>query len=694
METKKMNCVKCGSALQIPEDLEFINCSNCGSFLQVKRGEGYWALKLVGDTDQISDTSPVPVSTSNEARGDKPEASQIPPEDNRRQQLDQEISNLRQQIESVGAEIRMLTRERATASITSQMADLRWREFNLLEDWRVLLGKRYVLDTPDLTQNVPFIKEQISVLNLEIELIRNSFMQNSDMKKILNNLLEERTRWVEVLSTLNATSGSAADNAQNLSGEYSGLTHQEKSGNYSAKISKVTWILAGVCILAVITAGVFFSKSLNARNSAPSSETPAAGASAAVEDVEDTVQDSAPAQSETGTLKIYAYSYDENGEDVSQFIDEFLKTHPNITINWNSLASSSQEKLDAEHPYDGYDIVIRPILSSDDPLAEQFAPLGNAAELKEKYRFVLPDTNEGQAYGLGTCGYMSGFLYNTEVFKAAGITSLPRTPDEFLASLQRIKEKTDAVPLYVCNDYLLGTWDNFAISVSGDPEFWENTLAQNEAPFSAGEPLYELNKVLYDAVRSGYTNDASAEMDSFSAFEEGKVGVVGCDAGFSPSGFYNLLSADSAVSWKSIGLMPFPATVNGKQYVRQISFLYIGIRKDSPHQKVARDFVTAFLDYPDFAMHQDNLPGLIYSDIPSLFKNYKNPDMVFFRKYSSDIPMTEEYVPLINSELYMAGKLQKAVVDAARGTGGKTFDEVMDAANAKWAAVRKPQEEN
>ena len=35
-----------------------------------------------------------------------------------------------------------------------------------------------------------------------------------------------------------------------------------------------------------------------------------------------------------------------------------------------------------------------------------------------------------------------------EALEEAGITELPKTPDEFLEDLQKIKDNTDAIPLY------------------------------------------------------------------------------------------------------------------------------------------------------------------------------------------------------------------------------------------------------
>ena len=50
---------------------------------------------------------------------------------------------------------------------------------------------------------------------------------------------------------------------------------------------------------------------------------------------------------------------------------------------------------------------------------------------------------DGLCYGVGYMGNAQGILYNKAVFEKAGITELPKTPDEFIADLQLIKDNTE-----------------------------------------------------------------------------------------------------------------------------------------------------------------------------------------------------------------------------------------------------------
>ena len=57
---------------------------------------------------------------------------------------------------------------------------------------------------------------------------------------------------------------------------------------------------------------------------------------------------------------------------------------------------------------------------------------GPVDELSESYIMLNNQAYEGQAYGIPSMGNVQGIVYNKQVFADAGITELPKTPDEFL----------------------------------------------------------------------------------------------------------------------------------------------------------------------------------------------------------------------------------------------------------------------
>src|SRR5258708_11716010 len=94
------------------------------------------------------------------------------------------------------------------------------------------------------------------------------------------------------------------------------------------------------------------------------------------------------------------------------------------------------------------DVLNIPRSLSADKYPNFFTSLGTVDDLGKKYQFINEGAYNGTVYGIATTGNANGLLYNKEVFKAAGISSVPKTSDEFMADLKLIKDKTQAIPLY------------------------------------------------------------------------------------------------------------------------------------------------------------------------------------------------------------------------------------------------------
>lgn len=103
-----------------------------------------------------------------------------------------------------------------------------------------------------------------------------------------------------------------------------------------------------------------------------------------------------------------------------------------------------------------------PALDKDE-LPTYFIPFGTEAEMMEVYNFANQWVWDGLTYGVPSTGNAQGIVYNKKVFEQAGITELPKTPDEFIAALQAIKDNTDAIPLYTnyAAGWTMGAWDAY-----------------------------------------------------------------------------------------------------------------------------------------------------------------------------------------------------------------------------------------
>ena len=74
---------------------------------------------------------------------------------------------------------------------------------------------------------------------------------------------------------------------------------------------------------------------------------------------------------------------------------------------------------------------------------------------------------EGTVYGVPyTAGVSGGIVYNKAVFEAAGITEMPKTPEDFIAALKQIKEYDSSIFLCTPTTQLAGQWAASGIPLS------------------------------------------------------------------------------------------------------------------------------------------------------------------------------------------------------------------------------------
>ena len=131
---------------------------------------------------------------------------------------------------------------------------------------------------------------------------------------------------------------------------------------------------------------------------------------------------------------------------------------------------------------------------------------------------------------------IQGVVYNKAVFEEAGVTEVPTTPDEFLDALQKIKDNTDAIPLYTnfAAGWTMSAWDAYIDGcATGDTSFGNTGLDKGKNPFSDrgdGTGPYAVYNTLYEAVSRGLTEDDPTTTDwegSKGMINNGEIGVHG-----------------------------------------------------------------------------------------------------------------------------------------------------------------------
>lgn len=405
----------------------------------------------------------------------------------------------------------------------------------------------------------------------------------------------------------------------------------------------------------------------------------------------------AHAQGLSGTITVLTHRTDlDKDGTLAKYSAAFKALNPGVTVNWESITDYAGEVATRLNTTDYGDVLNIPPSVTADKFPDFFTPLGSVADLGKKYQFINEGAYNGTVYGIATTGNANGLIYNKDVFKAAGITDAPKTPDDFMADLKLIKDKTQAIPLYT--NYHAGwpltSWNTGVEAFSGDPDYENIKLPHMDAPFAQGTPLYLSYKLLYDAVKAGYTEKDPTTTDwekSKNLLATGQIGIMnlGSWAIVQMQGAATAAGKDPSI----IGYMPYPTSVNGKQYAGAGGDYKMAINKNSPNQDIDKAFVTWFMDQSNFAYDQGGIPPLISAKLPPAYDAFTQAGVVLVM----DTPAKAGEDGLLNnidkqSEVGWnngSGTWQATIVDAARGQTSQSFDDIMNAADTAWAAARK-----
>ena len=400
------------------------------------------------------------------------------------------------------------------------------------------------------------------------------------------------------------------------------------------------------------------------------------------------------------TIKVLTHRTDMGGDDYSgkswkDYVAEFNKIYPEITVEFEAITDYAEDSLLRLQGGDWGDIMMIPAIDASE-LSNYFMPYGTVDQMKGAIRFATDKQYDGICYGVPSTGNAQGVLYNKALFEKAGITTLPKTPEEFINDLTLIKEKTDAIPLYTnyAAGWTMGAWDAYiAGTATGDATYMNQKLAHTANPFADpgdGSHAYNVYKVLYDAVAKGLIEDDYSTTDwegCKGMLNRGEIGtmVLGSWA-------YSQMQA-AGDKPEDIGYMSFPITVNGKQYATAGPDYAFGINKDASDENRMASLL--------FVKWMTNESGYSYNEggIPINAEDDKYPDLYAAFdgvEYVSDEPALageEDLKDTLNSDSELSinsggDKKVQAIIEHA-SNGDMTFDQIMDSWNKAWTEAQE-----
>ena len=382
------------------------------------------------------------------------------------------------------------------------------------------------------------------------------------------------------------------------------------------------------------------------------------------------------------------------GKNWEAYIADFNEMYPNITVEVETDTNYSDDSLLRLQSGDWGDIMMIPAVDKAD-LSEYFLPYGTLDEMEGQIKFANTWDYDGLVYGVPSTGNAQGIVYNKKVFEEAGVTELPKTPTEFIEALQKIKDNTDAIPLYTnfAAGWTMGAWDAYiGNNATGDNTYFNQKLLHTKDPFKDygdGTHPYAVYKILYDAVAGGLTEDDYSTTDwegSKSMLNNGQIGcmVLGSWA-------YPQMEA-AGENADDIGYMPFPISVNGEQYASAgADYSYgINVNASDDEKQAALIFVKWMTEKSGFSYNEDGLP---------VAKSSSDTKLDFSGvTFLEDEPAVEGEEDLLNalnadSELNINNggndKIQAIIEHAANGD--ESFDDIMNEWNQKWTDAQESE---
>lgn len=395
------------------------------------------------------------------------------------------------------------------------------------------------------------------------------------------------------------------------------------------------------------------------------------------------------------TLTVYTNRTDRVDDGTLDKLTDAFEKENNCEVKYIGITDYSKDIQTKMTSGDYGDVLGIPDEVKIEDLANYFEPLGTYDELSQKYYWTNKKmTSDKTVYGLAYGGNATGFVYNKKVWNDAGITELPKTPEDFVNALKTIKEKNDKVIPFYTNfkdDWCTAQWDGIVIPASGTGSYKEEIVKDNKAFFDKDGGYYKTYKLMYDV----YSEKDVLESDhsttdwekSKQYIADGNVATI-CAGSWAISQFQEKAKGHE----DDIGYMPAPFTAaDGKQYSVSSGDYCFGVSKNSKNKDLAKKYLEWYVSDSGFAANEGMITTAKGKDLPeNLSSNGFTADMLL------EEPLPEEqYVGKfdaidnksgVGASLTTADNFKIKMAEAAfAGKGEDEFNKIVDETNKKWA---------
>lgn len=373
-----------------------------------------------------------------------------------------------------------------------------------------------------------------------------------------------------------------------------------------------------------------------------------------------------------------------------RYVAAFQAENPNVKVKVEAITNYEDDVKTRMSIPNGYgDVLLVPNGVTPAQYGDFFSPLGKTAELTNKYQFLAPKSVDGTQYGLALGGNANGILYNTEVFREAGITKLPTTEQGFLDALGTVKSKTKSIPLYT--NYkdgwpLGGQWTNVIGGISADPNA-QIAMAHNKTPWTSGNDIYALDSLLFDAVTGGLTEADPLTTNweqSKADFASGKIATM--VLGSWAIGQFQKSAEDAGAAKTVVGFMPFPSNKDGKQTATMAGDYFLGINKNSKKQAAAKAWLDFLIEKSGFTTEQGMISAVKAEALPSNLASLETNGVALLELSQAPAGQESLFSDIADkSQVDVWGNIyRQKLIDTARGQASGDKNSFFTGLNDAW----------
>ena len=392
-----------------------------------------------------------------------------------------------------------------------------------------------------------------------------------------------------------------------------------------------------------------------------------------------------------GDLKVVTWRTDliEDGT-FDKYKAAFEEEYPDVNVEFEGITDYAGEMLTRMSTDNFGDVIGIPAIQPDQ--YEQFLePLGDTADFEDTYRFLPAASYDGTQYGIAWGGNANGVVYNKKIWDEAGVTAPPTSEEEWLDALQKIKDNTDAIPLYT--NYkdgwpLTQSFGNLGV-VTNDADA-PITMAHDEAPWTEGSDVYAVDSLLYESVAAGLTEEDPLTTN----WEQSKVDLATGKIATMTLGSWAIsqmqaAAEDNGASAEDIGYMAFPANVDGTQYAVIAGDYNLAVSKFSKAKAAAWAWIQWVVADSGYTEAQGMISPLKDKELPTNLSDFSDAGVELME--INPAPAGEESLladTANESKVDLYGPLyRQKLVDIARGAADGDKDSYFAELNEQWGAA-------